>query len=214
MWPTASFRMTCKSLKSVLKYIDAALQRCFSIIPGPWTTFLKKFPMDHLAVLTPHEQQVENVLHKVTIFRNVLSRFYGTLCEPLESVDHCLWAVFVLSENYIKHIKRTQLLNTKHTTHRTACRSTLFQLKFCPTTSAKGKMSWVTFYEVYSNTLQKYAWETDNFASRSSSHLHDLRWFIWRIWRFNWTLRKQNQHCKTKWPVGIRVVLSKYVKVK
>jgi len=40
--------------------------------------------MDHLAMLTSHEHQVKAVLHKVTIFRNVLSRIYGTLCGPLE----------------------------------------------------------------------------------------------------------------------------------
>jgi len=35
--------------------------------------------MTTFAMLTPHEQLVQTVLHMVTIFRNVLSRIYGTL---------------------------------------------------------------------------------------------------------------------------------------
>jgi len=41
--------------------------------------------MDRFATLTPLEPVVETVLHKVTIFRNVLSRIYGTLCGPLKN---------------------------------------------------------------------------------------------------------------------------------
>jgi len=32
--------------------------------------------MDHFSMLRPHEQLVETVWHKVTIFRNILSRTY------------------------------------------------------------------------------------------------------------------------------------------
>jgi len=40
--------------------------------------------MDHLAMLTPHEQLVEVVLQKVSIVKNVLCRIYRTLCGPLK----------------------------------------------------------------------------------------------------------------------------------
>jgi len=33
--------------------------------------------MDHFAMLTFHKQLVETALHKVSVFRNVLSRIYG-----------------------------------------------------------------------------------------------------------------------------------------
>jgi len=39
--------------------------------------------MDHFAMLTPHEQLVKAVLHKVAVFRNVLSRICGPPCWPL-----------------------------------------------------------------------------------------------------------------------------------
>jgi len=35
-------------------------------------------------MLTLYEELVETVLHKVTIFRKVLSKIYGTLCGTLE----------------------------------------------------------------------------------------------------------------------------------
>jgi len=43
--------------------------------------------MDLFAMVTSHEQQVKHKnlkMVKVTIFRSVLSRIYGTLCGPLE----------------------------------------------------------------------------------------------------------------------------------
>jgi len=35
----------------------------FSNFFVPWTIFLKIYPMDHFATMTPHEQIVETVLH-------------------------------------------------------------------------------------------------------------------------------------------------------
>jgi len=38
------------------------LGQWFSTVFGPGTIFKKKYPMDHFAVLTAHEQLVESVL--------------------------------------------------------------------------------------------------------------------------------------------------------
>jgi len=52
---------------------------------GPWPMFSKKYPMDHFAVLTPHQQLVETVLHIGQCNQeHVQSRIYGTVCGPLE----------------------------------------------------------------------------------------------------------------------------------
>jgi len=60
--------------------------------------------MYHFAMLTPHEQLVKHknlkmVLRtaKVTIFRKVLSRIYGTLCGPLEDHVENHWSKCIIS---------------------------------------------------------------------------------------------------------------------
>jgi len=45
---------------------------------------LKKYPMDHFDMLTPHEQLVETVLHISERNGNFNLRIYGTLCGPVE----------------------------------------------------------------------------------------------------------------------------------
>jgi len=44
--------------------------------------FFKKYPMDHFAMLTPHEQLVETVLHKPQSSVNAFYWIYGTFCGP------------------------------------------------------------------------------------------------------------------------------------
>jgi len=62
-----------------LKIVKDNLNQWFS-------TFLAHGPSfsNHSAMLTLHEELVEHVLRKVTIFRKISSKIYGTLCGTLE----------------------------------------------------------------------------------------------------------------------------------
>jgi len=60
----------------VSKFI-VGLKQWFSAFSGPWTIFLKKYPMDHFVMLTSHEQLVETVLHIISELKGMF--YLGTL---------------------------------------------------------------------------------------------------------------------------------------
>jgi len=63
---------------------SSLLKQWFSNFVGPWT-ILRKNLMEHFAMLPPC---IIYCTVKVTVFRHVLQRFYGTLCGPLEILVH------------------------------------------------------------------------------------------------------------------------------
>jgi len=68
--------------------------------------------MDHFAMLTPDEQLVQFYIIystvKVTVFKNILSGVYGTVCRPLEILSGPRWESLV----YFLMLRRREGLNS------------------------------------------------------------------------------------------------------